>query len=228
VLNQGLHRNHHLTVAHICAMSDACSSPSPVRHGRGPGAESESRHGHMLGAVFLFWYGHDHSVRALRSGGLAPENACAWGSATVVATLAVTLPQPSRLSVHRLLLGSIGPLPRGGRLFLRRRRGHGLPWPVSGLGLAPPLLPFLKPPSTILAVLDVLVGLTMWGVAASLSPGPGLDAATVHFTPRPAAANTSPTRDDGQELRPAHAHTANTSKSTMEPPLPAAVAFRAH
>jgi L-lysine exporter family protein LysE/ArgO len=151
VLNRGLTRNHHLTVALICAMSDALLITLGLS-GMGivlAHSEALAVWATRLGVAYLFWYG--------------------LLGATVVATLAVTFLNPHVYLDTVLLLGSIGGrYPEAQRFFF----GAGavtasLLWFLAlGLG-ARLLLPFFRHPRSW-AVLDVLVGLTMWGVAASL------------------------------------------------------------
>ena len=175
VLNQGLHRNHHLTVALICAMSDALLITLGLS-GMGVVLAQSSEFAAWatwLGAVFLFWYGLRSFRSALRSGGLEPGERVRMGlGATVVATLAVTYLNPHVYLDTVLLLGSIGGrYPEAERLFFGAGAATAsLAWFLAlGLG-ARLLLPFFRHPRSW-AVLDVLVGLTMWGVAASLVTG---------------------------------------------------------
>ncbi len=172
VLNQGLHRNHHLTVALICAMSDALL----ITLGLSGMGVVLARSNHLavwatwFGAVFLFWYGLRSFRSALRSGGLEPDERVRMGlGATVAATLAVTFLNPHVYLDTVLLLGSIGGrYPEAERFFFGAGAATAsLGWFLAlGLG-ARFLLPFFRHPRSW-AVLDVLVGLTMWGVAASL------------------------------------------------------------
>lgn len=172
VLNQGLARNHHLTVALICAVSDALLITLGLS---GMGIVLAQNEGlalwaTWLGAGFLFWYGLRSFRSALRSATLGPEGPGRMGfGATVIATLAVTFLNPHVYLDTVLLLGSIGGrYPEAQRIFF----GAGavtasLAWFLTlGLG-ARLLLPFFRRPRSW-AVLDVFVGLTMWGVAASL------------------------------------------------------------
>jgi L-lysine exporter family protein LysE/ArgO len=172
VLNQGLARNHHLTVALICAFSDALLIALGLS-GMGAilaGSDTLVHWATWLGAVFLFWYGVRSFRSALRSGSFASGERMRMGlGATVAATLAVTYLNPHVYLDTVLLLGSIG-----GRYPAAERFSFGagaatasLTWFLAlGLG-ARYLLPLFRHPRSW-AVLDVLVGLTMWGVAASL------------------------------------------------------------
>ena len=172
VLNQGLTRNHHLTVALICALSDALLITLGLS---GMGIVLASNAGFALwatwlGAGFLFWYGLRSFRSALRSGSLGLEERTRMGfGATVAATLAVTFLNPHVYLDTVLLLGSIGGrYPETQRFFFGAGAATAsLAWFLAlGLG-ARLLLPFFRHPGSW-AVLDVLVGVTMWGVAASL------------------------------------------------------------
>jgi L-lysine exporter family protein LysE/ArgO len=172
VLSQGLARNHHLTVALICAVSDALLIALGLS-GMGAvlaGSDILALWATWFGAVFLFWYGVRSFRSAFRSGSLASGERMRMGlGATVAATLAVTYLNPHVYLDTVLLLGSIG-----GRYPVAERFSFGagaatasLTWFLAlGLG-ARYLLPLFRHPRSW-AVLDVLVGLTMWGVAASL------------------------------------------------------------
>lgn len=172
VLTQGLTRNHHLLVALICAISDALLITAGLT---GMGAALQGNAALLswatwLGAAFLFWYGLRAFRSAVSSGGLEPAARTRLGlGATVAATLAVTFLNPHVYLDTVLLLGSIG-----GRYPVQERTIFGLgaataslAWFLTlGLG-APLLLPLFRHPRAW-AVLDVLVGLMMWSVAASL------------------------------------------------------------
>ncbi|SFL98205.1 L-lysine exporter family protein LysE/ArgO [Desulfomicrobium norvegicum] len=172
VLNRGLTRNHHLTVALICALSDALLITLGLS-GMGivlAHSEALAVWATWLGVAFLFWYGLRSFRSAMRSGSLEAQERARMGlGATVAATLAVTFLNPHVYLDTVLLLGSIGGrYPEAQRFFF----GAGavtasLLWFLAlGLG-ARLLLPFFRHPRSW-AVLDVLVGLTMWSVAASL------------------------------------------------------------
>jgi L-lysine exporter family protein LysE/ArgO len=172
VLNQGLSRNHHMVVALICAMSDALL----ISLGLSGMGLVLARSGTLvvwatwLGVVFLFWYGLRSFRSAFRAGGLEPgERAGMSLKATVAATLAVTFLNPHVYLDTVLLLGSIGGrYPEAERLFFGAGAVAGsLTWFLALALGARLLLPFFRHPRSW-AVLDVFVGLTMWGVAASL------------------------------------------------------------
>ena len=173
VLSRGLTRNHHLPVVLICAVSDALLITLGLS-GMGivlAQSEAFAVWATWLGVAFLFWYGLRSFRSALHSGSLAPQERARMGlGATVAATLAVTFLNPHVYLDTVLLLGSIGGrYPEAQRFFF----GAGavtasLAWFLAlGLG-ARLLLPFFRHPRSW-AVLDVLVGMTMWGVAASLA-----------------------------------------------------------
>lgn len=175
VLNQGLARNHHLVVALICAVSDALLITLGLS-GMGIVLAGDPRlalWATWLGAGFLFWYGLRSFRSALRSGSLGAQGRARMGlGATVAATLAVTFLNPHVYLDTVLLLGSIGGrYPEAQRVFFGAgAAAASLAWFLTlGLG-ARLLLPFFRRPGSW-AVLDALVGLTMWGVAASLVTG---------------------------------------------------------
>ena len=172
VLSCSLTRNHHLAVALICAASDALLITLGLS-GMGlvlGGNETFVHWATWLGCAFLFWYGLRSFRSALKSGALDPGQRVRMGlGATVAATLAVTFLNPHVYLDTVLLLGSIG-----GRYPLGERFSFGagavsasLMWFLAlSLG-ARFLVPLFRHPRSW-AVLDALVGLTMWGVAASL------------------------------------------------------------
>lgn len=175
VLNQGLARNHHLVVALICAVSDALLITLGLS-GMGIVLAGDPRlalWATWLGAGFLFWYGLRSFRSALRSGSLGAQGRARMGlGATVAATLAVTFLNPHVYLDTVLLLGSIGGrYPEAQRVFFGAGAATAsLAWFLTlGLG-ARLLLPFFRRPGSW-AVLDALVGVTMWGVAASLVTG---------------------------------------------------------
>lgn len=173
VLTQALARNHGLTVALVCAVSDALLITLGLT-GMGLALQTHAAFvvwATWLGVLFLFWYG----LRSFRSafGGLSlePQARVRMGlGATLAATLAVTYLNPHVYLDTVLLLGSIGgryPVPER-ILFGAGAATASLAWFLTlGLG-APLLLPLFRHPKAW-AVLDVLVGLTMWTVALSLA-----------------------------------------------------------
>jgi len=111
VLSRGLARNHHLTVALICAVSDALLITAGLS---GMGAVPQARPALLswatwLGSLFLFWYGLRSFRSAFSDGALEPLARARMGfGATVAATLAVTYLNPHVYLDTVLLLGSIG------------------------------------------------------------------------------------------------------------------------
>lgn len=177
VLSRGLARNHHLTVALICAVSDALLITAGLS---GMGAVLQARPALLswatwLGSLFLFWYGLRSFRSAFSDGALEPLARARMGfGATVAATLAVTYLNPHVYLDTVLLLGPIGGrYPVAERMFFGAGAATAsLAWFLT-LGLGAPLLrPLFRQPRAW-TVLDVLVGLTMWSVAVSLV-GPGL------------------------------------------------------
>jgi L-lysine exporter family protein LysE/ArgO len=173
VLSRALTRNHHKTVAFICAASDALLITMGLS-GMGVllgGNAAFVQWATWFGCAFLFWYGLRSFRSALKSGTLAPEDRVHMSlGATVAATLAVTYLNPHVYIDTVLLLGSIG-----GRYPLTERILFGAgavsasaAWFLVLTFGARFLTPLFRHPRSW-AVLDILVGLTMWGVAASLT-----------------------------------------------------------
>lgn len=172
VLTQSLARNHHVLVVLVCAASDILLITLGLA---GMGAALQANDAFLagatwLGAGFLFWYGLRSFRSALASGGLEPGARARMSlGATLAATLAVTYLNPHVYLDTVLLLGSIGGrYPAPDRLLFGAGAATAscLWFLVLGLG-APLLAPLFRHPR-VWAVLDVLVGLTMWSVAASL------------------------------------------------------------
>ena len=173
VLTQALARNHGLTVALTCAVSDALLITVGLT-GMGLALQAHAAFvvwATWLGVLFLFWYGLRSFRSAFGNSSLEPQARVRMGlGATLAATLAVTYLNPHVYLDTVLLLGSIGgryPVPER-ILFGAGAATASLAWFLTlGLG-APLLLPLFRHPKAW-AVLDVLVGLTMWTVALSLA-----------------------------------------------------------
>jgi L-lysine exporter family protein LysE/ArgO len=172
VLSQGVRRNHILTVALICSLCDALLIAAGVS-GIGSIVASHPalmRGAALGGAVFLFGYGLKAFCSAVRGDVLEAqrhESGSLWS--VILATLAVTLLNPHVYLDTLMLLGSIsGQFSGDGRyLFGLGAMSASLLWffslSLGGLMLAPV---FSKPRAW--RVLDSLVGLVMWTIAASL------------------------------------------------------------
>ena len=173
VLRQGLRREHVLPVVLVCAISDAALVTAGVL-GFGalaralPGIEQVMLFG---GVAFLLWYGAQNLIAAWR-GGDALEAGVAAGSLrrALLTCLALTWLNPHVYLDTVVLLGSVsaqyddtlgfgaGAVTASFSFFFALGYGARLLAPV-----------FRRPSSW--RVLDVIVGLTMWGIAAKLLLG---------------------------------------------------------
>jgi L-lysine exporter family protein LysE/ArgO len=173
VLRQGLRREHVLPVVLVCAVSDAALVTAGVL-GFGalaraiPGIEQVMLFG---GVAFLLWYGAQNLIAAWR-GGEALEAGAAAGSLrrALLTCLALTWLNPHVYLDTVVLLGSVsaqyddtlgfgvGAVTASFSFFFALGYGARLLAPV-----------FRRPASW--RVLDVIVGLTMWGIAAKLLLG---------------------------------------------------------
>ena len=175
VLRQGLAREHVGLVVAICAVSDlvlilagVAGIGTVVR--QAPWAIDVVR---WLGVAFLSWYGVSTLLRARRTAGLtaaAPEP-MSRRSAAVRAT-ALTWLNPHVYLDTVLLLGSLANTHgHPGRWWFGAGASLGSVLWFSGLGfgarLASPLLSSVR----AWQVLDVLIGLTMLGIALKLALG---------------------------------------------------------
>jgi L-lysine exporter family protein LysE/ArgO len=175
VLRQGLAREHVTPVVVICAVSDLALILAGVA---GIGTVIEQAGWvidvvRWLGVAFLTWYGVSSLLRARRASGLAaaPPDPVSLRSAVLRAT-ALTWLNPHVYLDTVLLVGSIANThgPSGRWWFATGASLASLLW-FSGLGygarLASPLL--ARPRAW--QVLDVLIGLTMLGIALMLAIG---------------------------------------------------------
>ncbi|HKL06749.1 MAG TPA: LysE/ArgO family amino acid transporter [Roseovarius sp.] len=170
VLRQGLRREHVLPVVLVCAISDAVLVTAGIL-GFGalaravPGLETVMRFG---GAAFLIWYGARNFIAAWRGGEVLEAGAAAGSLRRALLTcLALTWLNPHVYLDTVVLLGSIsaqyddtlafgaGAVTASFTFFFAL--GYG------ARGLAPL---FRRPASW--RVLDAVVGLTMWAIAAKL------------------------------------------------------------
>lgn len=173
VLRQGLRREHVLPVVLVCAISDAVLVTAGIL-GFGalaravPGLETVMRYG---GAAFLIWYGARNFIAAWRGGEVLEAGAAAGGLRRALLTcLALTWLNPHVYLDTVVLLGSIsaqyddtlafgaGAVTASFTFFFALGFG--------ARGLAPL---FRRPASW--RVLDAVVGLTMWVIAAKLLLG---------------------------------------------------------
>lgn len=173
VLRQGLRREHVLPVVLVCAISDAVLVTAGIL-GFGalaravPGLETVMRYG---GAAFLIWYGARNFIAAWRGGEVLEAGAAAGGLRRALLTcLALTWLNPHVYLDTVVLLGSVsaqyddtlafgaGAVTASFTFFFALGFG--------ARGLAPL---FRRPASW--RVLDAVVGLTMWAIAAKLLLG---------------------------------------------------------
>lgn len=173
VLRQGLRREHVLPVVLVCAISDAVLVTAGIL-GFGalaravPGLETVMRYG---GAAFLIWYGARNFIAAWRGGEVLEAGAAAGGLRRALLTcLALTWLNPHVYLDTVVLLGSISAqyddtLAFGaGAVTASFTFFFALGFGARGLD---PL--FRRPASW--RVLDAVVGLTMWVIAAKLLLG---------------------------------------------------------
>ena len=176
VLTQGVRRNHHLAVALLCIVCDVVLIGLGVT-GVGMAVASSPLLGTVAawgGAAFLVWYGLGAFRSAWRGGSMAAEEEPgeATGDAlgrTLWLTLAVTLLNPHVYLDTLVLMGSVA-----GQFGSPERYVFGLgamtasaAWFLA-LSLGGQVLaPAFRRPFTW-RILDILVGLTMWTIAASL------------------------------------------------------------
>jgi L-lysine exporter family protein LysE/ArgO len=175
VLRQGLTRRHVGAVVAICAVADVVLIVAGVAGigivvEQAPAAITVVR---WLGVAFLTWYGVASLWRARRGDSLQAASAAAtsWRSAVLTAT-ALTLLNPHVYLDTVLLLGSIsaheGPV---GRWWFAAGAGLGsIVW-FTGLGYGARRAAGLLSSARAWQVLDVLIGLTMLAIAATLALG---------------------------------------------------------
>lgn len=172
VLTQGVRRNHHLAVAALCTLCDGILIAFGVT-GVGTAVASNPTLGQVAawgGAAFLIWYGLMAFKAVLKGGSLDEDETTAKTLRhTLTLTLAVTLLNPHVYLDTIVLMGSVsGQFPTPERyLFGAGAFMASFTWfTVLSLG-GQMLAPAFKRDITW-RLLDGLVCLTMWGIAASL------------------------------------------------------------
>jgi L-lysine exporter family protein LysE/ArgO len=175
VLRQGLAREHVAPVVAICAISDLVLILAGVA-----GIGTVIRQAgwvvdvvRWLGVAFLTWYGVTSLLKARRTSGLAaaaPEPMSRRSA--VLRVTALTWLNPHVYLDTVLLVGSIANTHgSGGRWWFAAGASVGSVLWFSGLGFGARLAsPLLARPRTW-QVLDVLIGLTMLGIAVMLALG---------------------------------------------------------
>ncbi len=172
VLTQGIRRNHALAVSALCALLDALLIAAGVC---GLGAlVSENillKHTAALGgAAFLLWFGARSLASAFKQNVLSADAEPVRGlGATLAATLAISLLNPHVYLDTVVMLGAIsGNYAGDGRyLFGAGAATASVLWFFS-LGLAGALLAPLFARPRAWQVLNTLVCLTVWWIAAGL------------------------------------------------------------
>ena len=174
VLRQGLRREFVLRVCLICSLSDALLIAAGVA---GVGALVAQSQALLVwvtaaGALFLFAYGVRSFLRALRPEAMQPRGEATKPRRRGRHVPRPHLPQPARLSRH----GASDRQPLRPLCWLRR----GSPTAVGataasfvwffGLGYGAALLTPIFADKRAWRVLDIGVGVVMWGIAARLAP----------------------------------------------------------
>ena len=178
VLRQGLAREHVLVVVAICAVADLLLIVAGVSGigtiiEKAPTAVDVVR---WLGVAFLTWYGVSSLLRARHGDFLTSVNGGAGPGLSrrgaVVRASALTFLNPHVYLDTVLLLGSLASHqgPTGRWWFAAGASVGSLVW-FSGLGYGARLLSPLLAKPRAWQVLDVLIGLTMLAIAASLALG---------------------------------------------------------
>ncbi len=172
VLTQGVRRNHHLAVAALCILCDGILITLGVT-GVGTMVAANPTFATIAawgGAAFLSWYGLSAFFSAIRGGALKTEDESGKTLRhTLMLTLAVTLLNPHVYLDTVVLMGSIS-----GQFALPDRYLFGLGafvastlWFLS-LSLGGQMLAPMFEKDITWRILDILVCLTMWTIAASL------------------------------------------------------------
>lgn len=174
VLRQGLKKQHVLAVCTVCFVCDACLILLGVGGFGGLVASSQSL---MLtarwgGALFLFIYGIRSFLSAAKNEVLsvdASQNLASGLTWAIATTLALTLLNPHVYLDTVILLGSIaGQLPEKERLaFAAGAAFASMVW-FYGLGYGARILAPLFQKQISWKILDLLIGVIMWGIAGGL------------------------------------------------------------
>ncbi|THB64725.1 MAG: amino acid transporter [Desulfovibrio sp.] len=172
VLSQSIRRNHHLTVCLVCTLCDAALITLGVLGAGSLVASNPAllRPAALAGALFLAWYGLTALRSAVQGGALRTEETGAKSvRSMVLLTLTITLLNPHVYLDTVVMLGSIsGQYPGMERyLFGLGAVTASVIWFFTlGFG-GRALAPLFRKPVTW-RVLDGLVCVTMWGIAALL------------------------------------------------------------
>ena len=172
VLTQGVRRNHHLAVAALCTLCDALLITLGVT-GVGTVVASNPTLGHFAawgGAAFLAWYGFTALRSALKGGSMEVEKESGNTlKQTLMLTLAVTVLNPHVYLDTVVLMGSVsGQFVTPDRyVFGMGAAAASLVWFFS-LSFGGQILAPLFRRDITWRILDSVVCLTMWAIAASL------------------------------------------------------------
>ena len=174
VLRQGLAREHVTVVVAICAVSDLVLIVAGVA-GIGTIVENAAWAVDAIrwfGVAFLTWYGVRSLLKARRTGSLSAGVPEPLTRRTAVLTaLALTWLNPHVYLDTVLLLGSIANTHGDGRWWFAAGAGTASILWFSCLGFGARLLSPLLARPRAWQVLDVLIGLTMLGIAVLLALG---------------------------------------------------------
>lgn len=173
VMNQGVRRQYHLMTAGLCTLSDIVLICAGVFGGSALLTQSPLLLNLVTwgGVLFLLWYGLG-ALRTVVSGNieLSSANALKHGRWRIVATMmAVTWLNPHVYIDTFMVLGSLGgQLPaESRRWFALGSASASLLWFFSLALLAAWLSPRLNT-ATAQRIINLIVGLVMWGIALKL------------------------------------------------------------
>ncbi|WP_424975460.1 LysE/ArgO family amino acid transporter [Dinoroseobacter sp. S124A] len=175
VLRQGLRREHVFAICLTCALSDALLialgvSSFEVMAERFPGVAPAFV---IAGSAFLIWYGIKHFRDALRGGAtLSPAEGTAGGlRAALITCLALTWLNPHVYLDTVILLGALSTRFPGAEAAFGIGAACASALFFFALGYGARLLTpvFARPRSW--QILDLVIALTMWGLAAKLLLG---------------------------------------------------------
>lgn len=174
VLRQGLRKEHVFTICTICFLCDALLILLGVAGFGKLVASSDTLMMIALwgGALFLFFYGFRSFQSAMKNEVLSVDQSAnqasglSWAIAT---TFALTLLNPHVYLDTVILLGSIaGQYPESERfVFALGAAAASMVW-FYGLGYGARILTPLFQKQLSWKILDVMIGVTMWGIAGSL------------------------------------------------------------
>jgi L-lysine exporter family protein LysE/ArgO len=173
VLRQGLARQHVVPVVLVCALADLLLIAAGVAGigtvvEQAPWALEAVR---WLGVAFLVAYGARSLLSARRAGSLEAARGASGRRAAVATALALTFLNPHVYLDTVLLLGSVANQHGEARWWFAVGAMAGSVVWFSALGLGARAFHGLLATARAWQVLDVLIGLTMLGIAAMLAVG---------------------------------------------------------